>query len=469
MDTYLRMRRAVIATVCACSAVAGVGMAAAPGSALAVEVECGTTLNGTGSSLQGAQQTLWKTESELGKLKDLEAGSVCKAILKVTYAANGSGAGLGEFGMEAGFKLEPALGVGAKLDGFIGTDDPPTTEQIKETEKVAAEHAGTRPVTIAPMEAPIAMIMHLPEGCTLAVGSKEPEVKQADLELMWLHDSTMTWKKLLETDGKAKLTDTAKNCESATVSSAALAEGRFDNSGTSYAFKQWMCQVSGASATWNPAANGCEQESIAAGHILNDSKEWPAAVKIQLTHTAGNNEKGSGEAAAVCEEKNSFGYANAADAVAAACAFGPGAAGNSTFWVKVENKEVGVFEDPLSGTKGNCPEAYKLKNKVAAEKGEWSQEHLAVGGAGKSVDHYPVCTLTFDVGWTEYGTAELSAAKYYETKAKAETIGLATHAYFLWELGKAAGEGQATIATDYAPASAEVLAASLVDLGTMVQ
>src|ERR1700722_1240116 len=57
MDMYLRTSRAVIATLCACCAMAGVGMAVAPGSALAVvEEKCASELNGTGSSLQKEQQ-----------------------------------------------------------------------------------------------------------------------------------------------------------------------------------------------------------------------------------------------------------------------------------------------------------------------------------------------------------------------------------------------------------------------------
>ncbi|HTA15851.1 MAG TPA: hypothetical protein VK781_13430 [Solirubrobacteraceae bacterium] len=445
---------------------------ATPGSALAVTC---ANLNGTGSSLQKVQQETWTaTASAAAKL----AGE-CAAKITVLYAAEGSGAGLTEFGMEAGFELTPGLGIGGELDGFIGTDDPPTAKQQEEVKLVVAKHAGTEADVIAPLAAPIAMIMHLPTGCELEVGA-EPEVTQAALEGFWRH-SGLTWKEMLES-GKALTNLKGITCEEKVVAEKNIDEVRSDGSGTSYAFKQWMCQIAGAGVNeWGVAAGKCEVENGGgAKEYINDSKNWPETqVRKGLTcesevnpcselHGAKvANEKGSGEVAAVSATANSIGYANTADAVAGGFEAG-GKKLSSTFWVKVENFETAgeKFSDPLkeepSGLLvGNCPTANPLTaaQETEAKKNEWGTVHLAQGK--KAVLGYPACTLTYDVGWVSYLTAELTkgaAPLYYLTAALAEEIGNSAKAYFKYMLS--ATEGQNEIQDDYSPAPAKVITIS---------
>lgn len=469
-----RVRRTALATIGGSAVLASVALMA-PGSASAVVVNCASPLNGTGSSLQKEQQLLkWIPAAEAitglkndGTNECGKAGLAEKIVIK--YAPEGSGAGLTEFGLEGLFELTPALGIGAKLDGFIGTDDPPTAGQIAEALKVVAKHAGTDPAAIAVAAAPVALIFHLPEGCELAAASKEPNVTQKDVEELWLKKG-MSWKKLLETDGKAKLTETAaKLCASVAETEAAKAEVRSDGSGTSYAFKQWLCQVSGASATWSLLGAGNCEEDTTAGAFINDSKEWPAAVNKSEEFLEGGvkkpNEKGSGEALSVCETVNSFGYANTADA-AANCPFAAGKAGSTKFWVKVENGELEagepVFEDPITGTgAGNCSSTFALTaaQLTAAEKGEWETVHMAAGvGLGHKITGYPICTLTYDVGWESYVTTELQ--KEYGGLVPAEEVGASALAYFWWLLEPTGGQLAANIEKFFAPDPVEVREAS---------
>ncbi|MGC2402046.1 MAG: hypothetical protein WA510_19775, partial [Acidobacteriaceae bacterium] len=159
--------------------------------------------------MQKVQQELWTKEASLVKfLKAL--GNECEAVVKITYNPAGSGAGLKEFGFE-GTKLEPSLGIGGKLDGFIGTDDPPTKEQITSVLKAGVGQSESNPVVIAPVAAPIAMIVHLPAGCELEGVTPEPEVKQAALEEFWRHKGT-SWEALLKSGGAAVKFNGAASC-----------------------------------------------------------------------------------------------------------------------------------------------------------------------------------------------------------------------------------------------------------------
>src|ERR1700722_4488101 len=147
MDMYLRMRRAGIATVCACSAVAGVGMAAGPGSALALPVVNCAAITGSGSSLQAEQQTLWTslvgTVGFLLKINKLTE-ECSPGNPAISYTATSSGKGLAEFGAGTSV-LEPkeAGNAALKLDAYIGTDDPPTKAQLGEMKVEAGTAAWT--------------------------------------------------------------------------------------------------------------------------------------------------------------------------------------------------------------------------------------------------------------------------------------------------------------------------------------
>jgi ABC-type phosphate transport system substrate-binding protein len=464
-------RAKALAVIGASAAMASIAMAA-PGPALAVESACHNPLNGTGSSLQKVQQETWTAEATA--LTKLHAE--CTGKITVKYFPEGSGAGLTEFGMEAGFKLTPTLGGEKKLDGFIGTDDPPTKAQLTEVTLSIAGHAETEAVVIAPLAAPIAMIMHLPSGCSLQTGA-EPAVTRKALEEFWRHKGG-SWQTMLASGGAAiKLS--GASCTETALAEKNIDEVRSDGSGTSYAFKQWMCQIAGeGNHEWDKAGEKCEEDKGGVDEYINDSKEWPLQEIESLAtggcastlnpcseeHIEGTlgkvlNEKGPGEANAVKETENSIGYANTADAEKEGFEAG-GKSTLSSFWVMVENGTVTPepFADPLSGTKGNCTSNFSLtaKQETEAAKNEWGTVHFAKGKG--EIEHYPVCTLTYDVGWKSYTTKTLVESPYYESEALAEEIRHATKAYFLWMLG--ATEGQKSIDNDYSEAPATVLTIS---------
>jgi ABC-type phosphate transport system substrate-binding protein len=412
MGNYRRARRLMLAAACTCSAVAGIGITAAPGTAFAC------TLTGSGSSLQASQQTHW-------------TGSYTPCT--VTYTSTSSGKGLEEFGMPGG-KLVPRL---TPMDGFVGTDDPPTKALLKE----GNEASETNPITVPVIAAPVAVIFHLPSGCVPT--SSEFVVGNTVLSELWL-GKYKNWDEFLTAAGVS--VESATNC---TKETTIKKEVRSDSSGTSFAFKQYLSQIN--STEWSS--------------FVSDAETWPTGTAALTTHSGGTlNEGSGGEATAVSAETGSVGYVNEANAVSAS--FKAYAAKATTFWARIRN--TGAAGEPVSGTKGNCPSTLTTALTTAQKeeaKGEgtegtfgpvWATVHLANKGTSTA---YPLCTLTYDVGWAKekYKTTKLEAALIYGTKAA--EIGEAAKAYFAFMVSST--EGQSKVAEYYSalPSAIQAIAA----------
>jgi len=357
----------------------------------------------------------------------------------VTYTSTSSGQALAEFGIPGGV-LKKRLAV---LDAFVGTDDPPTKAQLTEAEKAS----GSRAVVMPVVSAPIAVIVHLPAECLLkgTVG-----VTNENLSLAFAQEG-ITFETFLG----------AANVENKDVAKKAcqvepMVDVRSDESGTSYAFKQYLCQVK--MAVWGAA--GCESGE----GFVSDNTKWPKEVASPETplrkHKAGvtANEGSKGEVEAVEEEAGSIGYVNLANA-AAVSKFLLSKEDAELFWVNIEGLEEGVkeFFDPLLTTEptepaeADCSTGFKLTAalKLEAEKSEWAKVHLA---SPETSGAYPLCTLTYDIGWENYLTATLEASGNYTNAATAGEIGDTAKNYFEY-MSKA---GQTSITSDYTKLPAEV-------------
>jgi ABC-type phosphate transport system substrate-binding protein len=438
MDVYLRMRRAVIATLCACSAVAGIGMAVAPGSALAVT--CENPITGSGSSLQTEQQTEWTKTVEAATFK-LGTCAAPNEHPKIVYTATSSGKGLTEFGIEGAELKKAEAGNGkSELDAFIGTDDPPTETELLKTNN-GAKTAEANAVVVPVIAAPIAVILHVPKGCEIL--SEEVKISNSVLSELWLGKYS-NWKLFLEAAGLT-FNETEEGCvlNSEKVGAPIKLEVRSDSSGTSFAFKQYLCQI-------NPSAWGkvsLAEECESGKEYVTDAVLWPATVFTEHL-TKELNEKSKGEAEAVFQEEGSVGYVNLANAHATG--FRPFLTNKTTFWARIgsENNEEPVHT-PVSLELGNCPTTYNFNTgaiKLEAEEGKWAKVHLAKPA---QVGAYPICTFTYDVAWESYKTKELE--KEYGA-AKFAGVGNTTKFYFEW-IVKGLGEGQeeANLANFYSP------------------
>ncbi len=432
MGIYNRVRRSALTAVCAFGVAAGIGMTVAPVSALAAEKCAATT--GSGSSLQGIQQTKWTTGRKLAGCTPEAPG--------ITYTSTGSGKALKEWGMP-GSVLVPAEAGGGKLDGFIGTDDPPTEAQLKEAEKASESKAETVPVVAAP----VAMIIHPPANCT-ATGT-EFKINNKVLSEMWI-GKYANWKIFLEKAGVTFEEKVAKACEVVIIH-----EVRSDGSGTSYAFKQYLSQIEPNKAEWEKVAN--------------DNVEWPAGTKAETEHeeTGKKPNKGSsGEAKAVFLTAGSVGYVNTADAIAAG--FVKYAAKGTTFWAKTQDngtEEVGAKgAEPIIGTEGNCPA--KVTAATVLPKGTdnpplWANVHLGHPNT-EEAGTYSLCTFTYDVAWNKYTTTILNGATNYN--GKGAEIGSTVKQYFSFMVSATEGQAKANIAADYSklPGAVQKVAAEIV-------
>lgn len=433
MGICRQVRRFALGVACASGLVAGAGMAVAPGAALAT-VAC-ANITGSGSTLQVEQQEKWITEVKTNKAISGTGANECTAAPTIEYdllTGTGSGMGLEEFGIqESGgkFELIPTLSSnGTKLDAYVGTDDPPTEAQLAHTKGGAgSKTAETTALTVPTVAAPIAIIIHLPAECTL---SSEANVTNAHLSTVFA-DETITWSTLL---GAAV---SGSKC-----SEKPMVDVRSDSSGTSFALKQYLCQVN--PSLWGKVTKSEECES--GKEFVTDASKWPNETITPevplLKHTKGENLGSPGEAEAVSEEAGSIGYVNLANAAADKFELSKG----SLFWANIEGESGTEFADPLvNASTANCPTTYSFPTGVQAEaeKGFWTKVHLAQKGTKGA---YPICTFTYDIGWENYKTTALEA----DYSSKGTEVGATAKAYFEY-MTKTGSKGQSKLAGDYAP------------------
>lgn len=431
MGIYTRARRSALTAICAGSVVAGIAAVAVPGTALAA-VPC-EKITGSGSSLQAAQQTKWTTGRKFATCTPEEPG--------IVYTATGSGQGLKEWGIPGGVLLPKESGNKVTLDAYVGTDDPQAKAALGEAKKASESKAITVPVVAAP----IAMIIHPPTGCVPTAA--EFKISEVQLDSLWKGTYT-NWKGFLTAVvGATGFSEEPKGaCEVAIKH-----EVRFDGSGTSYAFKQYLSQID--AATWST--------------FVTDEPTWPAGTAAITEHEEGGKKvpnKGSGgEAKAVGLEAGSVGYVNLANA--AEGEFSKYAAKGTKFWARVRN--VGASGEPEGKTKtGNCPAALavaltaKQKEEAKGEgvEGEngpnWSTVHLA---NTKTAGAYPLCTLTYDMGWETYTTPKLEGVEEYNKKGTA--VKNTALAYFEYMTNG----GQSNIASYYSTLPEEILTIAKAD------
>ncbi len=440
MGIYYRVRHMAVTAVCVGGVAAGV-LAAVPGDALAA---CKNT-TASGSTLQTKQQETWdKKWSSLGSPK-------CsgKTVL-VEYnkpKGTGSGQGLKEFGMPGEVLLPKESSNGSTLDGFIGTDDPPTEAQLLEAKKASEAWALTVPV----VSAPVAAIVHLPESSCTIDAPKELNVTQKQINELWLGKAggstptTLLWSETL----KAWKYTVLSGC-----TQPVLHKVRSDGSGTSYAWKNWLCEVEGGKTkcpTWEEKPE-----------ILTDAAVWPKATRAETTWGAGKENKGSGgEIEAVAETPGSVGYVNYANAKSepAGSPFTEYKTTAKKFWLKLEDAP-SEFAEPGTPTLGNCPATLSATQKSelptvlgGKDTAIWSNFHLSSTKVNET-GTYPACTLTYDVSWESYLTTKLKEAGNYGSGS--EETGETVKNYLGWVLEATGGQASGNLAEGFAKLPTEV-------------
>ncbi|HEY4451187.1 MAG TPA: substrate-binding domain-containing protein [Solirubrobacteraceae bacterium] len=368
----------------------------APGAASAsLGAQCsGSDLGGQGSSLQKLAQEVWapnfNTSSSIHSCNGTQG---TKGTPKISYNPSGSGAGLKSWGVG---KVEHKF---EATNGFVGTDEAPNPTAKSEIEENETTLTPKALLTIPVLQAAIAVIVHLPAGCTATSTSNKGRLvlNNSTLEAIW-NGSITNWTEIK--DGGDTFTGTC----SAGITHIV----RLDGSGTSHVFKKYLGLISKTaypmtnlagestgSKTWDETAEGPENTT------------WPTADAVVRPEKTG----GGAIVSKVATTPGSIGYANLADA-RANTAFVPPAGGPKTavFWVPIQNKggETVTYADPASNKEvAALKEANCVKEEYTDGVNPFPPENAQASWSQVTTktteSHYTICGLTFDLAFTKYG------------------------------------------------------------------
>jgi ABC-type phosphate transport system substrate-binding protein len=395
---YLSARRLVLTCIIA---VASAAALVAPGAASATTLgeQCtGSAIGGQGSSLQLLAQEVWIANFNTSSNKFACNGSQGKGgTPKInTYNPSGSGAGLRSFGVKS--KESKEINYSA-TNAYVGTDEAPNPTAITEIEAHESTITPKTVLTIPVLQAAVAVIVHLPEGCTATSTSNKGRLvlNNSTLEEIWRGNIT-NWTEIK--DGGDAFTGTC----SATIKHAV----RLDGSGTTHIFKKYLGLINKTTAwpatnlagesvgskTWNEVAEGTENTT------------WPTADAVIRPAKTG----GGALVSLVAAEPSTIGYANMADARVNA-AFVPPAGGpkTSVFWVPIQDKTGTVtYADPATNKEvaakkeSNCGKE-EYTDGVHAFPPESALVSWSEVTTNTEEPKYTICGLTFDIAFTSYG------------------------------------------------------------------
>jgi ABC-type phosphate transport system substrate-binding protein len=393
-----RFAPACVVSVAAIAAFATPGVANAERFAKCSE---GTAINGEGSTLQElAQKEVWAP----GYAK------FCPGAGAVTYNTKGK-TGSGK-GMENWYALKE---FGPEAQAFVGTDNAPNAEiKTKIQEQQTAEGKG-KLLTIPTLQAAVAIIVHLPKGCTvkteLAPGKKWHVLTLNPKQVEEIFVAKKTKFSQL-TSGKTNVYEGAE-CTKAKKESHITRVVREDGSGTTATLKKWLEIVNGKAA------------KVVEGKTWLESAEEPPANTIWPEEKTDPVVRGNGSGGVVTKAEAteaSIGYVNLANARKGA-GFAAGGEGKEEFWAllangqkeEVEAKKVVSYVSPATNAEeaakgqANCTgiEYVTIDEKTGkAEKGKFPPPSVEstwnLVTAEQKQKKYPLCGFTYDLGLTEY-------------------------------------------------------------------
>jgi ABC-type phosphate transport system substrate-binding protein len=405
------VRRLISACVLAIAvaAFAVPGVASAKSKKGVVGARCsGTSIKGEGSSAQKlAQQNVWIPDFVGGTSADSCAGHG----LSISYAPEGSGAGLKAFGAEGNPIFE-----GERIQ-YAGTDEPPNETQQHEIEAHGPGAGTESEFTLPVLQFSVAVIVNLPANCEAnsANATGRLTLQNKTLNAIWLGEIT-TWKGVIEAETKeapgAKDEITGTGCDTTKTINHIV---RFDQSGTTHVFKKYLGLISTTKVPFESEAGapvGSKDWDETAEAAENTS--WPTVDNVNPLRPA---KKGGGEEVAkVVATESSIGYANLADARAK---FGEpeGGAKHQRFWAEVQNSgtptetESGKkqkYADPATnGEAGAIANSNCVKEKYTNGLGT-KFPPKTVHGLWNTVTTetkekaYPLCGLTYDLVVSPY-------------------------------------------------------------------
>jgi ABC-type phosphate transport system substrate-binding protein len=194
---FLSARRAVSA--CALSAAAVAALVAPGASTASLGAQCsGANIGGQGSSLQKLAQELWNPAFNTSAEKHACNGTQgTKATPTISYNPSGSGTGLKSWGVG---KVEHKF---EATNAFIGTDEAPNPTALAEIEENETTITPQAVATIPVLQAAVAVIVHLPEGCMATSTSNAGRLvlNNGTLEKIWRNEISK-WSQITDNGDK---------------------------------------------------------------------------------------------------------------------------------------------------------------------------------------------------------------------------------------------------------------------------
>jgi ABC-type phosphate transport system substrate-binding protein len=408
------------------AALASVGFPAAASADFSTPVCQGTQASGVGASLQRVAQNGIDFNADTNGWAFTFANnsnSVCPQgghfdAQNALYQANGSGAGQAAVCVNGTtFSTNPATG---RNWDFAASDDPPTATQISNANNCAA--AVSTPLalhTIPVAQAAIAMVVHLPTGCTInsadnAATHNRFNMGNANLQSAFFGGGgAATWASLLP--------------HSPSCTGAIQRVVRYDQSGTSFQTMEYLKQIAN-SGTWDSVANSAQQyqnwpnngSNIVYGGTTAENP--PGSCPLSGPGSTPPDPANGGQtqpanrslcngaahvAQGVLDTPGSIGYVDMSTAIAKGFQY-PTKGTASTFWVPVQNNGTGTkgatFADPNATANGylrgnasggaNCASAtYTPPAGADPTLSAWN----TVIGSDPTTANYPACTLTYEL------------------------------------------------------------------------
>jgi ABC-type phosphate transport system substrate-binding protein len=384
------------------AALAALGLATRADAAFTIPQCAGSDVLGRGASFAQAAHGAWEVPFR---------NSFCGGSgPDIQYDPAGSGAGIN------GMKLR-----GATDPRFGGTDDPLSTTQKNEVQAGTAAEGDEGKIHQVPIAVgAVAALVNFPDNCDVTLLPAQAKTAEQNLDGDGTQDDVQrvlftkqqyeeVWAQGASTGGAAPYVnwdDVFPALEAdADCAKPVIRVVRFDNSGTTFAFKDYLSRINGSRGWVTTFQEG-----------TNGNREWPGAEFGSTGHCGGTAAPGKAEDSAdhltsACSSNatnltakliatdGSIGYADIATARTASpsLAITPEGNDNDTYWTQIQNGNE-AFVEPTADPNGFRTDGSRGANCVGTEfsglgadtLGDWSK----ASGVNSKVG-YGICSLTF--------------------------------------------------------------------------
>jgi ABC-type phosphate transport system substrate-binding protein len=392
----------------------------------------GSNITGRGASFANAAHIAWETSFQNTYCADVGV------FPDITYEAQGSGAGRRVMGERTAPNTDGSLSRN-QPPRFGMTDEPPTPTAVSQMNQGTDAAGDEGQIHVIPGAiGSVVLAVNFPDNCDRSLLPDSAETNPAaansapftdrvrftrtQAEEMWNGDAAHDqWTEIFPT-----------LAADADCNQFITRVVRFDDSGTSFAFKQWLDKVN-PTRNWDPGFT-----------TGPDTRNWPNA-SLQPrpdcnpttpptgplgTHLTSGCSNGNGSLMAkVNATDGSIGYSDIATARSNGLGITPAADAGSRdddrFWTQTTNPS-GTFVEPTeaangyqtAGTKGANCEQVTFVGVPGSTLGDWQS-----ADATDSPQGWVICTLTYGLLWDDYkGPYNLQGAGDVAEEQKARTV-----------------------------------------------